>query len=64
MVRYNHPDEAVKLADVRQVTREVMGVEPWLSGEIECVVVSGGITNLLFRMNCGGEVRSGVAMAL
>ena len=56
-VRFKDPDPAVKEADVIAVTRAVIAREPWLSHKIDVHVVSGGITNLLFRVECEGEVR-------
>lgn len=56
-VRFKDSDPAVTEGDVITVTRDVMAREPWATGPIGVHKVSGGITNLLYRLECGGEVR-------
>ena len=55
-VRFKHPDPDVVIADLKDVCRAIVASEPWLSGDISVHVVSGGITNLLYRLECEGKV--------
>lgn len=55
-VRFKHPDPAVVIADLKDVCRAVVAAEPWLSRDITVHVVSGGITNLLYRLECEDKV--------
>ena len=55
-VRFKHPDPAVVHDDLRTVARALMKHEPWQSGDISVTVISGGITNQLFRLATGDEV--------
>lgn len=54
-VNYKDPEALVK--DLVAVVRELVPRAPWTdsSAEITHTVISGGITNLLYTVNCAGE---------
>jgi hypothetical protein len=56
-VRFKDADPAVVHADLRSVAQLLMPHEPWLTQDIAVAVISGGITNLLYKLSCGSEVR-------
>ncbi len=60
-VRFKDPDVSVIHDDLKTVARHLMKHEPWQSSDISVAVISGGITNMLYRLACGEEVGVRVA---
>lgn len=56
-VRFKNPEEDIA-EDLKAVAKAVLGSGPWVDEDIAIHKVSGGITNLLYRLEAGGEVRS------